>query len=120
MPDNILVPVAVALGGAASFVLAYFGLRFTKSGRIDTTEAAQFWNEARDIRAELKLQLALMETRLIECEKRHTDSTTEVARLIKQIEKLEFEALRKDQTIGQQMTQIQQLTTRVAGLEAKA
>lgn len=109
-------PIAIAGVGA----LAFAALAWLLGGRIRTTDADKLWHESREIRRELREQIDRLEGRLDDCEKRHDSSTTEVARLVRQIEKLEFEAVQKDQTIAQQLVQIQQLTARVVSLEAKA
>lgn len=55
--------VLVALGGAIITAIAtYFIARRTSSGRIDTTEAATLWEEARSVRQELRDEVVGLRT----------------------------------------------------------
>jgi hypothetical protein len=63
----LLVPWGIAaIGGAFAF------LRYSKrqSGRINTSEAAQLWEEGRSMREALERQAISMEKRARDCEER--------------------------------------------------
>lgn len=59
---TVLAPaMAATLTAAGSSVITYAAMRRGKSGRINTTEADQLWNESTAIRRELREQIAQLE-----------------------------------------------------------
>lgn len=100
----IWVVVIVAVGGAAiTAVTTYLINRRTSSGRIDTTEAATLWEEARSVRQELRAEVVQLrsdikdsqekvdrlEDQHLQCLQESNELRTQVADLTQQVKLLE-------------------------------
>ena len=111
MNTAILSPLAVVLAAAVSGLVAWKIARRSTSGAIDTSEAATLWDEGTVMRQELRAEVALLKTQLIEAVAAITALNTDVA-----LSRKETAAAREE--TQQSRAETLQLMKQIAGLHA--